>query len=102
MSKFALGIDLDTTFSSVSIAFSGSIDIIADKNSSRAIPSIVKYSIRGDSQKIEVGCYAERRLNTDPRNTIFDTKRMLAAKYDDSKIKIMKSKFLSVINKFFI
>ena len=42
--KYALGIDLGTTFSSVSIMLSGKVEIVADKLRLKAIPSIVNFA----------------------------------------------------------
>lgn len=42
--KYALGIDLGTKFSTVSILLAGRMDIVEDKLNKKAIPSIVNFA----------------------------------------------------------
>lgn len=95
MTKYALGIDLGTTFSSVSIVLSGKVEIVADKLNMKPIPSVVNYSKKKDAQEISiaVGGYAQKRSTAAPKNTIYDTKRMLAKEYEDENIQKMIPKW---------
>ena len=99
MSKFALGIDLGTTFSSVSVVLSGKSEIVADKFNDKAIPSIVNMSIKDEKLTVAVGNFAYRKSISAPKNTIYDTKRMLATRYDDENIQKMIPKWPFEIEK---
>ncbi|KAK8875927.1 Heat shock 70 kDa protein [Tritrichomonas musculus] len=95
MSKHALGIDLGTTNSSVSI-ISGTGDkpeLVADNSGTTCIPSIVNIAKHNDEIIFKVGEIARRRQFKFSKTTIYDTKRMLGRKYDDEEIQKIKWPF---------
>lgn len=88
MDKIVLGIDLGTTCSSVSFIQPDGIKIIEDKiNHSYRIPSIVHFRMKDNELKVDVGENAKDFLSIDPKNTIFDSKRMIGRQYDDPEIR---------------
>lgn len=52
-----------------------------------------------DQLNIAVGGYGQKRLAADPKNTIYDTKRMLAQQYEDENIQKMIPKWPFSIEK---
>ncbi|KAH0794651.1 heat shock protein 70 [Histomonas meleagridis] len=74
-----VGIDLGTTYSSISLCIDGQTTIIADNSGNSAIPSYVTFYKDG----ILVGSSAKNYAPICPQNTIFDSKRMIGLKYKD-------------------
>ena len=85
MSK-AIGIDLGTTFSAVSILEGGKAKIIPNSEGQNTTPSVVH--IKGDN--IVVGEVARRQAMLHPKNTIRSIKRLMGTK---EKIEIDKKKY---------
>lgn len=78
----AIGIDLGTTFSCVAIYKGGKIEIIPDREQhSNTVPSYVFYET---ASKTVVGHSAKDQSVIHPYNTIFDSKRLIGRKFDDS------------------
>ena len=71
MSK-VIGIDLGTTNSCVSVMEGGTPTVIANSEGDRTTPSVVAFS--KDKGRL-TGQPAKRQAVTNPRNTIFSTKR---------------------------
>jgi molecular chaperone DnaK len=79
MSK-AIGIDLGTTNSCVAIMESGSIRVIENIEGSRTTPSIVGFLKNGEKV---VGASAKRQAVTNPKNTVFGSKRLIGRRFND-------------------
>ncbi|CAN0879368.1 Heat shock 70 kDa protein BIP2 [Linum grandiflorum] len=92
-----IGIDLGTTFSCVAVAINGRIEVIANDQGNRITPSSVAFS---DSSELFVGEAAKNQAAMNPRNTIFDVKRLIGKKFEDEEVqRDMKYLPYSVVNK---
>ena len=69
-----IGIDLGTTNSCVAVMEAGSAKVIENAEGARTTPSIVAFG--DDGQKL-VGTPAKRQAVTNPKNTLFATKRLI-------------------------
>jgi molecular chaperone DnaK len=84
----AIGIDLGTTNSCVSVMEGGDPVVIANSEGSRTTPSVVAFTESGERL---VGQIAKRQAITNPENTIFAVKRLIGRRYDDPMVqKAMK------------
>jgi molecular chaperone DnaK len=81
MSK-VIGIDLGTTNSCVAIIESGKSKVIENSEGARTTPSIVAYT---DSE-ILVGATAKRQAVTNPKNTIYASKRLIGRKFKEDAV----------------
>jgi len=79
----AIGIDLGTTNSCVSIIEAGNPVVIPSAEGSRTTPSMVAFTEQGDRL---VGHIAKRQAVTNPVNTVMAVKRLMGRKYDDPDI----------------
>ena len=82
MSKI-LGIDLGTTNSAMAIVEAGEPRIIDNKEGNRTMPSVVTIA---KSKERLAGLLAKRQAVTNPKNTIFSTKRLIGRRFSDSAI----------------
>lgn len=93
-----IGIDLGTTNSCVSIFENGTYRIIENSEGSRTTPSIVTYT----TDEILVGPSAKRQSITNPKYTIYEIKRLIGRKFNDSEvqsaIKILPYKITEATN----
>jgi len=89
--EYALGIDLGTTYSCISVFKNGVIEIIPNEINERTTPSIVSFL---DNGKILAG---EQTLNYEiknPKNTIYSIKRLIGRVYNEKlKEEIEKEKW---------
>ncbi len=79
MSKI-LGIDLGTTFSAMAVMETGEPKIIENKEGARTTPSVIALT---KNQERLVGVTARRQQITNPKNTIFSTKRLIGRSFSD-------------------
>jgi len=76
----AVGIDLGTTFSEVSVMEGGEPVVITSAEGSRLVPSVVAVSKNGERL---VGQIAKRQAITNPENTIYSIKRFMGRKWGE-------------------
>jgi len=81
MSKI-IGIDLGTTNSCVAIYENGNTKVIENSEGSRTTPSIVAYT----ETDILVGASAKRQSVTNPKNTIYASKRLIGRKFNEDAV----------------
>lgn len=78
----AIGIDLGTTYSCVSVFRDGVNDVIANEQGNRTTPSYVAFT---DTERL-IGDSAKNQAAINPENTIFDAKRLIGRKFTDSTV----------------
>src|SRR3954447_23437683 len=76
----AVGIDLGTTNSVVSVLEAGEPTVIPNAEGGRTTPSVVGFTKSGE---ILVGQVAKRQAITNPENTIFSIKRFMGRRYEE-------------------
>ena len=81
MSKI-IGIDLGTTNSCVAIIEAGNSKVIENSEGARTTPSIVAYT----QDEILVGATAKRQAVTNPKNTIYASKRLIGRKFKEEAV----------------
>ena len=81
MSK-VIGIDLGTTNSCVAIIENGIAKVIENSEGARTTPSIVAYA----NDEILVGASAKRQAVTNPKNTIYASKRLIGRKFTEDAV----------------
>ena len=78
-----IGIDLGTTFSAMAVMEGGHPKIIENKEGARTTPSVVAITKNGERL---VGVTARRQQITNPKNTIFSTKRLIGRRFSDPEV----------------
>ena len=77
-----IGIDLGTTNSCVAVIENGVTKVIENSEGARTTPSIVAYA----NDEILVGASAKRQAVTNPKNTIYASKRLIGRKFTEEAV----------------
>ena len=80
MTTRAIGIDLGTTNSVVSVMEGGESKVIANLEGNRVTPSVVAFTEKGETL---VGEPAKRQAVTNPHNTIYSVKRFMGRRHKE-------------------
>ena len=94
-SKRIIGIDLGSYNSAVSVIEGGQTTIIPNSEGSQTTPSIVSFDDKTNEMK--VGDTAKRQAALNPKNTIFNIKRLMGRSYEE--VKHLKRPYQIVNNK---
>lgn len=78
-----IGIDLGTTNSAMAVMQSGKPEIIANSEGNRTTPSVVAVNKSGERL---VGQVARRQQVTNPKNTIYEVKRLIGRNFSDKEV----------------
>lgn len=77
--NYVIGIDLATCMSMVAVWKNGGVEIIASETGNRTVPSVVSF---GTEERL-VGEAAKSMSAMNPKNTIYDAKRLIGRPFDD-------------------
>ena len=92
----AVGIDLGTTYSCVAVWQNDRVEVIANDQGNRTTPSYVAFT---DTERL-IGDAAKNQVAMNPHNTVFDAKRLIGRKFNDTEVQSdMKHWPFSVIDR---
>src|SRR5215475_11183666 len=78
-----IGIDLGTTNSAMAAMQAGKPEIIANSEGARTTPSVVAVNKNGERL---VGQVARRQQVTNPKNTVYEVKRLIGRNWNDKEV----------------
>ncbi len=78
-----IGIDLGTTNSAMAAMQAGKAEIIANSEGGRVTPSVVAVNKAGERL---AGQVARRQMVTNPKNTVYEVKRLMGRRWEDEEI----------------
>ena len=79
---YAVGIDLGTTTSCVAVFQNDRVEVIANEHGNRTTPSYVAFT---DTERL-IGDAAKNQISANPKNTVFDAKRLIGRKFDEAVV----------------
>jgi molecular chaperone DnaK len=79
-----IGIDLGTTNSCVAVVEDGQPKVIPNRGGYKTTPSMVAFEEGG---RRLIGHLAKRQMLTNPKNTVYGTKRLIGRKHDSPEVK---------------
>ena len=82
-----IGIDLGTFNSAVGVVVNGNVEIIPNDQGNRITPSVIAF-IEGGGRLVGDG--AKNQASSNPKNTIFDVKRLIGRDYSDPSVQADK------------
>src|SRR3982751_126560 len=78
-----IGIDLGTTNSAMAVMQAGKPEIIANSEGNRTTPSVV--AVNKNAERL-VGQVARRQQVTNPKNTVYEVKRLIGRNFNDKEV----------------
>ena len=80
--KYAIGIDLGTTYSCISVYQNNNVDVIPNELNERTTPSVVSFT----QYEILSGRKAKNQITQNISNIIYDAKRLIGRRYGDKEV----------------